>query len=252
MASILTARRRGPRQDEGDLPSTSPDGKEASRSFKWRNSSKTARVTLVALVLIVCKVLLPHPKLMLNPQAHGSSIIHGEMNDGFQHHFYRKSPRFVVVVDSGSEVYSPNRHNRLASIHATWGPSACAIFVVNNVTEYPDASHSVISKDSSPRDPYPYPQLLLLPPDALPDRSIASLKYTIQTVLERVNPDFAPSTNCHTYVIPDHVCHFLSTRLPSDGMYAGHALKTSTTFHPESAGYILSGRSMENLVKGWK
>ena len=258
MASILTARRRGTRHGEREVHSTSPESDENSRGLKSRDISKTIRWSLVGVIFLALScVLLRHGKVvlnvMLNPWAHGHFIINGEVKDGFQRHFYSKSPRFVVVVQEGSEVNPANRHNRLESIHATWGTSARAIFVVNNVTEYPEASHAVISKDSNPTDPYSYPQLLLLPPKALPDRSIAALKYTVRTLLEQVNPDFALFTNCHTYVIPDHVCHFLDNRSPSEGMYAGHALNVNNlTFHPQSAGYILSRRVMENLVKMWK
>jgi len=262
MTSMLHSRKRGLLLNERKDSSIDAHSIGVSKGFKWRDISKAIRwlfaaLTLLVVILLLWRGLQRHWKVMwhvvLHPWAHGSFLVRGEVRDGFQHHFYHKSPRFVVVVDSGSEVNPDNRHNRLESIHATWGPSSRAIFVVNNVTEYPKASHAVISRDSQPRDPYSYPQLLLLPPDALPDRSVASLKYIIQTVLEQVDPDFALFTNCHTYIIPDHVCHFLKDIAPSDGMYAGHALKVNNaSFHPESAGYILSRRSMRNLVSKWK
>lgn len=259
MASILHSRKRGTRLGEHTTSPTHSQRDEGSKGLKWRGIFyKTIRWPLIALLFVIlCSALARNRKLILNvlssPWHHGGPIIRGDLKkNGFQHHFDGTSPRFVVVVDSGSEVNPANRHNRLASIHATWGPSARAIFVVNNVTEYPEASHAIISQDAQLEDPFSYPQLLLLPQDAMPDRSVAALKYTIRTVLKRVNPDFALFTNCHTYVIPDHVCHFLNKKSPSDNMYAGHALKVNNeSFHPESAGYILSRRSMQNLVDKW-
>lgn len=259
MASILHARKRSSRQY---VPTDSSESSLRNGRLRglsqWRIISKRIRWILATSIAILCVALSQHRQLIFyivtNPWHHWSPFLSGEVKNGFQHHFYGSSPRFVVVVNSGAEVQPKNRHNRLSSIHATWGPGARAIFVVNNITEYPEISHAVISNVSHPSDPYSFPQLLLLPPEALPDQSVASLKYIVQTILERVNPDFAIFTNDHTYVIPDHLCHFLEGKSPSNDLYAGHSLKAKNApaFHPESAGYILSRRSMQNLVSKWK
>ena len=64
------------------------------------------------LVLILYHVLWQQSKLvlnvMLNPWAHGHFIINGKVKDGFQHHFYIKLPRFVVVVNCGSDLNPAN------------------------------------------------------------------------------------------------------------------------------------------------
>lgn len=259
MASILHARKRGSRQEIPTSSSSSPKRDEDLKGFsKWRIERWIQRILLAVAILILCVAFSRHRKLILcimaNPWQHTSAFISGEVKDGFQHHFYGKSPRFVVVVNSGAEVNPRDRHNRLSAIQATWGPSARSIFVVNNVTEYSEISHAVISNISQPSDPHSYPQLLLLPPEALPDRSVASLKFITQTILERVNPDFAIFTNDHTYIIPDHVCRFLEDKSPSNDLYAGHnlAVKNNPSFPPQSAGYILSRHSMQNLVNKWK
>eukprot|EP00547_Thalassionema_nitzschioides_P018176 CAMPEP_0194240452 /NCGR_PEP_ID=MMETSP0158-20130606/6617_1 /TAXON_ID=33649 /ORGANISM="Thalassionema nitzschioides, Strain L26-B" /LENGTH=389 /DNA_ID=CAMNT_0038975147 /DNA_START=43 /DNA_END=1209 /DNA_ORIENTATION=+ len=164
--------------------------------------------------------------------------------------------RFVTVVDSGSEVNPDGRHDRLLSIQSTWGPAARVIFVVNNVTEFPQApvmsTSTTSNQNNEQQQTSSYPQLLPLPPGTA-DRSIAALQYTIRTILRDINPEFALFTNCHTFVIPEHVCHFLNDKSPSEHLYAGHALNVGGTkiFHPASSGYVLSRTTMQGLVQQW-
>lgn len=74
----------------------------------------------------------------------------------------------------------------------------------------------------------------------------------IRTVFERINPDFAFFVNDHTFVIPEHLCAFLSDHDPEKGMYAGHALRQDHDyFNSGAAGYVLSRHSMRGLVEKW-
>ncbi len=242
-SSNLQARKRGPRYLKEDVSSTTLESADDDtiKESKWRHiistTLRSARVMSCAIFLFVVCIFLRSP--------YYRTIVSDSL--GFQEH---RPPRYVVVVDSGSEVNPAGRHKRLESIHATWGPAARAIFVVNNITEYPEASHAILSNENEHHPSYP--RLLPLPPEVLPDRSIPALQYTIRNILNLVNPDFALFTNDHTYVLDDHLCTFLENRSPDQHMYAGHALRNGAgSFQPASSGYILSRHSMETLVQKW-
>lgn len=186
---------------------------------------------------------------MRDPLGHGAAL---KGRAGFRHHFYTGHPRTVTVVMPS--VVNPNgRTKRLDSIQETWGATARAVYVVHNVSEYPTASHAVISEDSKPEDPYSYPQLLLIPESIDSDEGVARLIHTIQTVFEKINPDFAFFVNDHTYVIEEHLCNYLEHKDPNEDIYHGHAMKNEDlVFNSGAAGYILSRKTMAQLVDKWK
>jgi hypothetical protein len=131
------------------------------------------------------KVIL---QVMSDPLAHAGAALTGR--GGFRHHFYSGHPRTVTVVIPS--VVNPNgRKRRLDSIFETWGPSARAVYVVHNVSEFPQGHHGVIGEGTHPEDPYSYPQLLLVPPSITFDDGLPRLNYVIRAVYERINPDFA-------------------------------------------------------------
>jgi hypothetical protein len=238
-------------QDDTDL-------KEHTRSSLLSRDIRaavTAVLSFLSLGLCFSFFLLHHQHrkvvlhIMRNPWAHGGAVLRGRA--GFHHHFYTGAPRFVTVV-LPSVVNAPGRTRRLTSIQQTWGPYARAVYVVHNVTEFPSAKHAVLSETSKPEDTYAFPQLLLVPPQIHVEDGVPRLKYVIQTILHRVNPDFAFFVNDHTFVIPEHLCYFLERQDPKLDMYAGHALRhDNIAFNSGAAGYILSRSSMQKLVDAW-
>lgn len=156
---------------------------------------------------LVCGLLLAffmsshqHRKVVLhvmsNPMAHAGAALKGRV--GFRHHFYSGHPRTVTVV-LPSVVNPKGRQQRLDSIFQTWGPAARAIYVVHNVSEFPQGHHAIWGGNSTPEDPYSYPQLLLVPPSIGSDDGLPRLNYVIRSVYEKVNPDFAFFVNDHTF-----------------------------------------------------
>jgi hypothetical protein len=111
----------------------------------------------------------------------------------------------------------------------------------------------VLSETSSPEDPYAYPQLALLPPNISLDAGLPRLYYTIRTIYEKVNPDFAFFVNDHTFVLPSHLCKYLEGQSATADLYAGHALKNgdSDVFNSGAAGYLLSRETMKKLIAKW-
>jgi len=213
--------------------------------------------------ILLAYILLHHQHrkvalhVMRHPWAHGGEALRlvatrkRHNRDGFHHHFYSGSPRFVTVV-MPSVVNPTNRERRLEAIHDTWGPLARAIFVLHNSSEFPKAAHLTISDVSRPNDQYLYPQNLLLPSTITVDDGIPRLYHTIRTIYEEKNPDFAFFVNDHTYVIPEHLCLFLEGRQPEQDFYAGHALKNENDlFNSGAAGYVLSRETMRKLVAKW-
>lgn len=220
MASNLHARRRGSHQIDLEELSQSPLGADAAHANNRKRPKRrflsdelqwalSAVSTFLALGLLLGYFLMHHQhrKVILHalkdPWAHGGAMLRGRA--GFRHHFYTGAPRYVTIV-MPSVVNPKGRARRLKAIQDTWGPGARSIFVVHNVTEFPDAAHAIISEDSSPEDPYSYPQLLLLPNDMSVEDGLPRLFYTIRTIFEKVNPDFAFFVNDHTFVIPEHLC----------------------------------------------
>jgi hypothetical protein len=187
--------------------------------------------------------------IMHDPVGHVSALS-GRV--GFRHHFYTGHPRTVTVI-MPSVVNPTKRSRRLESILATWGPTARAVYVVHNVTEFPKAAHAVMSEESAPEDPYSYPQLMLVPSSIGVDDGVPRLNHVIRSVYEKINPDFAFFVNDHTFVIPEHLCYFLRAKDPDEDMYAGHAMKNNQkdVFNSGAAGYVLSRQTMKRLVEKW-
>lgn len=153
-----------------------------------------------------------------------------------------------------SVVNPQGRSRRLQSIHETWGPNARAIFVLHNQTEeFPKGSHLTLSAQHTPNDPYRFPQSLIIPEHINPEHGVPRLMYTIRTIYEKVDPDFCFFVNDHTFVIPEHLCHFLDGRDPSEDLYAGHALRNgkSEVFNSGAAGYVLSRSTVRKLLQKW-
>ena len=122
------------------------------REIQWAFSS----VTLFLVCGLFLGYLLIHHRhrkviyhVLRDPVGHGKAVLHGRV--GFRHHFYSGPPRFVTVV-MPSVVRPEGRTKRLDAIQDTWGPSARAIFVAHNVSEFPQAAHAVLSEDKTPED----------------------------------------------------------------------------------------------------
>lgn len=235
-----------------------------SGELRW---ALVAVTSFLFLGLTLGYVLLHHQRrkvvlhVMKNPWAHGGAVLRGRA--GFTHHFYSGPPRFVTVV-LPSVVNPTGRSERLRAIQDTWGPGARAIYVVHNVTEeFPAAGvhHAVFSPDGfrTPYDPYSFPQALELPESISVKEGIPRLFHTMQTVYDKVNPDFAFFVNDHTFVIPEHLCKFLENlnKNPDvDDLYAGHAMKSgqgakrdeNSIFNSGAAGYVLSRATMRKIL----
>ena len=195
-----------------------------------------------------------HKKVILHilndPWTHGRGILHGR--HGFRHHFYSGPPRVVTIV-LPSVVKPHGRTDRLKAIQDTWGQYARAIYVVHNVSEFPDAAHAVWSATSQPIDIYSFPQLLVIPDDIGVEKGLKRLYHTMQTIYTKINPDFAFFVNDHTFVLNEHLCLFLEARDPAVDLYAGHALKEGdkSVFNSGAAGYVLSRATLKKLVEKW-
>jgi hypothetical protein len=234
-------------------PSKSKDrGRKGSSELGW---ALVAVVGFIFLGLFLGYVLLHNQHrtvishVLKDPWGHGGGVLRGRA--GFRHHFYTGSPRYVTVV-MPSVVNQKGRMDRLEAIQDTWGPGARSIFVVHNISEFPQASHAVVSEESLPEDPYAYPQLLLVPPGIGFNDGLPRLYHTIRTVFEKVDPDFAFFVNDHTFVIPEHLCKYLKDRSPNEDLYAGHAMKNGKlVFNSGAAGYVLSRSTMRKMMNTW-
>ena len=212
-SSGLIARKRGQHDDiEQRLPQA-PDsgGVRRTRSSRHRfipdffqsdlGRAIEAIVAFLLAGLFLGFFMLHHQhrkvvlQIMANPRAHVGAALRGR--SGFRHHFYYGNPRTVTVV-MPSVVNPTGRQKRLDSIFETWGPAARAVYVVHNVSDFPQGHHDVIGDGLTPEDPYSYPQLLLVPPSISFDDGLPRLNYVIRAVYEKINPDFAFFVNDHT------------------------------------------------------
>eukprot|EP00978_Attheya_sp_CCMP212_P047903 scaffold446450_cov63-Attheya_sp.AAC.1 len=162
--------------------------------------------------------------------------------------------RFVTVVMPS--VVNPNgRRKRLDSIAETWGASSRAIYVVHDTAEYPEGRERVF-EEASPNTSTVFPVVLVVPDSISPDEGVPRLQHVIKTVSESaLDPDFSFFVNDHTFVIPEHLCEYLSDLNPTDELYAGHALKENDSdyaFNSGAAGYVLSRTTMSHLVQKWE
>lgn len=271
MSTGLHARRKTANDLESSLQSikhNTNDGDEHfhdHRKFKNRflpaflrselGCAMEAVIGFLVFGLLLAYIILHHQhrrvilQVMSNPMAHAGAALKGRV--GFRHHFYSGNPRTVTVV-MPSVVNPKGRKRRLDSIFESWGPAARAVYVVHNVSEFPQGHHAVIGEESDPEDAYSYPQLLLVPPSIGFDDGVPRLNYVIRVVHERINPDFAFFVNDHTFVIPEHLCKYLEHRNPAMDMYEGHAMKNQEdVFNSGAAGYILSRETMKKLIQKW-
>ena len=149
------------------------------------------------------------------------------------------SLRFVTVV-MPSVVNPKQRKRRLEAITDTWGPTSRSIYVIHNIQdEYPNPSIGN------------WPRILKVPSNITFDDGLPRLNYVIRQVFKDYsNADFFYFVNDHTYVIPEHLCFYLSNQDPQKDLYAGHALKNEReAFNSGAAGYILSHNSIKRLVE---
>lgn len=160
-------------------------------------------------------------------------------------------PRFVTIV-LPSVVNPAGRPKRLKAIASTWGPAARAVYVVHDTMDYLDGANNLVGFSA---DGSHYPQVLVLPESIKVEDGVPRLQHTIRTVHESIDPDFAFFVNDHTFVIPEHLCEYLSDREPTKELYAGHAMKNEKegyAFNSGAAGYVLSRHTMADLAKKWQ
>jgi len=244
--------------------STSSKRRFGRRAFFVANELRYALLAVVSFLffgLLLGYFLMHHQHrrvimhTLKNPWAHGGAVLRGRA--GFRHHFYSGPARFVTVV-MPSVVNARRRSRRLEAIQDTWGPYARAVYVVHNATsEFPAAvrQNAVIAAGRTPYDPYSFPQALEVPGDIAEDDGVPRLYHAIQTVHEKVDPDFAFFVNDHTFVVPEHLCKFLEHRDPKHDLYAGHALSSagekdvSNVFNSGAAGYVLSRETMKKMIE---
>lgn len=151
-------------------------------------------------------------------------------------------PNFITVVIP-SVVDYPTRHRRVLAIADTWARSARALIVVHSLTdEYPSALRtSIWSQEQEPADKHQFPQILHLPQNITmnDDDGFLRLVYVIRHVYHQQNADFIFLVNDHSYVIPEHLCHYLSPLNPNTDLFAGHAMKNPyVIFNSGAAGYV--------------
>ena len=163
--------------------------------------------------------------------------------------------RFVTVVIP-SVVNHPRRHRRVEAIADTWAETARALIVVHNLTqEYPTASQEIIwNEKQEPVDKNRYPQVLHLPQNITmqDDDGFKRLEYVIRHVYYQQKAEFIFLVNDHSYVIPEHLCHYLKPFEPDVDLYSGHAMRNpSVVFNTGAAGYLMSRETMKRLLKVW-
>jgi hypothetical protein len=166
------------------------------------------------------------------------------------------APSFVTVV-MPSVVKPQDRLERLKAISETWGSTARALYVVHDLKQYQETVDSD-TRSFSNTNTFPLP--LLIPSDIPEDMGVDRLQYVITSVLNhKSQPDYAFFVNDHTFVIPEHLCLFLSkTKQVNNNnehhLYAGHAMidaKAEYMFNSGASGYVLSRRTMQVLVDVW-
>ena len=177
----------------------------------------------------------------------------------------QSSSKLFVTVVLPSVVNPKGRHKRLSSIAKTWGPDANAVYVIHDPSEYVITSSKSAEEESSSI----FPQTLHVPESvATVEQGVPRLKYVMETIYQKYDPDYIFFVNDHTYVIPQHFCNFLnqyrnnnadaSDKDVSDRnghehhyLYAGHALKpegAKYAFNSGAAGYFLSRETMKELI----
>lgn len=165
-------------------------------------------------------------------------------------------PLKYVTVILPSVVNPKGRTKRLDAITTTWGPTARAIYVTHPGTDsdYSLPPSSVHTSTTFPR---------IMPIDATvatPEEGIPRLQHVISQIVQEYNPDFAFFANDHTFIIPQHLCSFLTRHKlrPDQHVYAGHALRPKNqkglkyAFNSGASGYFLSRKTMQFLMEHLK
>jgi len=185
------------------------------------------------------------------------------------------SQKFVTIV-MPSVVNPQGRTKRLTAITDTWGPKANAIYVVHDLQQY--TSSIAAASDMTRNKSLLYPKSLLIPSNISDSMGLDRLIYVLQQLLlqHHHNFQYAFFVNDHTFVIPEHLCYFLSTEqrrrqwqqqhpTPDNRnqnntnnnnnndffLYAGHAMKESGQeymFNSGAAGYVLSKSTIRQLI----
>lgn len=171
------------------------------------------------------------------------------------------SSNSVVTVVIPSVVDVPHRKRRLKAILETWAHDAHALIVVHNMEEeYPTemVNNNVWSLDDNNKEPVDtnsYPQVLNLPPSITikDEHGFDRLAFVIRHVYNNhASADFIFLVNDHTYVIPEHLCHYLQDFSKEEDLYAGRAMKNpGIVFNSGAAGYLLSRTTMKRLLDIW-
>lgn len=224
------------------------DDDQKVRNGRSRLSISLGAVTVTAILLAIimsCHGVVP------NDRDESTNSVDISAKPGTVH------PRFVTVV-LPSPVDPHTRHRRVTAIAETWAEAARALIVVHNVTEeFPAALPGTVwnGRNQQPADRSHYPQVLHLPLNITMDDNDAfkRLEYVIKHVYVEHKADFIFIVNDHSYVIPEHLCNFLSLFPPEVDLYAGRAMMNpdSLIFNTAAAGYILSRATMKRLLETW-
>lgn len=146
---------------------------------------------------------------------------------------------FVTIV-MPSVVNYKERERRLTAIAKTWGPASHAIYVIHNLQkEYPAPIDDGI-------------HILQVPSNITFDDGLPRLYHVLREVYQNYEFEYAFFVNDHTFVIPEHFCHYVQTHLASENknIYVGHALNNQNdAFNSGAAGYILSRSTIKDFIQ---
>ena len=162
--------------------------------------------------------------------------------------------RYVTVV-LPSVVNPKGRKRRLDAITETWGPSSHAIYITHPNT---DSEYSILPLKTTTVTSFP--RIMSVPTNiATEEEGVPRLKYVIQEIYQKYDPEFAFFANDHTFIIPENLCLYLNTlnAKPDEHLYAGHALRPKGqkglqyAFNSGASGYFLSRKTMQTLTQKW-
>lgn len=195
MSHALSIRHRASATHDGTAPFVETHVDEAgARDFKEKRGKSSSKDTRLALAAVVCFLILGLASgYFLLHHRHRSVIVHiarGRLENRLVHHHggvrtgkIQGLPHFVTVV-LPSVVNPPGRLKRLQAITETWGSTARALYVVHNISEFPDLANEIVSTDSVDISSHTtYPKLLLVPPTISPDEGVPRLNYGKPSVL---------------------------------------------------------------------
>lgn len=262
MSTQLHARKRGEFSVAEYSDATTASNNDEKRNNKKQQSTSRQFVFTVGCVVLTIALAAALAAAYSLPSDGGNEGLLPFLSQPMAPPHPSKRHFSYVTVVMPSVVKPQGRPMRLSSIAATWGPLSHAIYVVHNVTDFPQAPlldpTTTLQQQKQQQQQMTttttYPQNLLVPPEISPeDAGLPRMNYVIRTVYEQLNPDFAFFVNDHTFVIPDHLCSYLTDKSPDEHLYAGHALKhgPDDAFNSGAAGYVLSRTTMKGLVAKW-